>query len=44
MKWVGEKRGPLDGMRGGSRAAEEPGRAEMAPAAVLSKVLIGFRV
>ncbi len=27
--------GPLDGVRGGSRAVEEPGRAEMAPAASL---------
>jgi hypothetical protein len=27
--------GPLDGVRGGSREAEEPGRAEVAPAASL---------
>jgi hypothetical protein len=27
--------GPLDGVRGGSRASEGPGRAEVAPAASL---------
>jgi len=27
--------GPLDGVRGGSREAEEPGRAAVAPAASL---------
>ena len=39
VSWRGEvscvTAGPLDGVRGGSRAAEEPARAEVAPAASL---------